>query len=389
VLEASYHWTGEKIRVTARLVDVRNGSVLRIYEGEGYCADLFTAQDIVSEKVAGTLLKDLTGEERKLLAKRYTENTRAYFLYVRGLQYYDQRTRDSIEKARQYFRQAIDLDPNYSLAYTGLTQVYSACANLYIYPPKEVMPKAKAAAEQALRLDDSLAEAHTALAITIYYGDWNFKAVEKEYKRALELDQNSAITYRVYAHFLKNMGRFDEALEANQRSLMLDPRSITSQRDRGMFLYQARRYDEAIEQCQRTIELDPTFLRNYHWLARAYADKGLYDQAVAAYLREEEVLDPKRATSLRVAYAVSGWRGYWQKQLNLYKEEAKRQLVSPIEFARIHARLEEKEQAIVWLEKAYDERDPALLMLNVDPEFRNLRSEPRFTKLLRDIGFSP
>jgi tetratricopeptide (TPR) repeat protein len=154
-----------------------------------------------------------------------------------------------------------------------------------------------------------------------------------------------------------------------------------------MFLYQALRYDEAIEQCQRTIELDSTFLLIYHWLAMAYADKGLYDQAVAAYLKE--VKDPEVATSLRTAYALSGWKGYWQKQLDLYRDDAKRRLVTPIAFARAYAQLGEKEQAIVWLEKAYDERAPVLLMLNVDPEFRSLRSEPRFTKLLRDIGFSP
>ena len=391
VLDASYHWTGEKIRVTARLIDVRSGSTFWTYECNEYCADIFTAQDIISDKVAVTLAQDLTVEKRKLLAKRYTENAQAFLLCAKGLHILDQNNPATLDTARQYFQQAIDLDPNYALAQIGLGRSYVWMSHLGVFPPREVWPKAKAAAEQALRLDNSLAEAHTAMAETLYYYDLDFEAAEKELQRALDLDPNSALTRSFYASFLKDMGRFDEAFAENQRALSLNPLSYKSKRDRVIFLYQARLYDQAIAECQKVIELDPTSFTIYDWLGAAYAQKGLYDQAVAAYLKSATYgrFGPEIEASLRTAYAVSGWRGYWQTVLDLKKKQAEHGYVRPYIFANIYARLGDKDQAIGWLEKAYVGRDVFMCTLKVEPRFDGLRSDPRFTDLLRRIGFKP
>ncbi len=303
--------------------------------------------------MARALVPKLTGEEQRRLAKHYTENTEAFLLYAKGRYLLDQRNPATHEKARQHFQQAIDRDPNYALAYAALSELYVAMSSLGTFPPKEVMPKARAAAEQALRLDNLLAEAHASLAETIKTYPRDFAGAEKEFKRAIGLDPNSVVAHRWYAVFLKSMGRFDEAIAENDRALTLDPLSLVEHRNRGMILYSARRYDQAIKQCQQALELDPNFYTIYRWLGGAYEQKGLYEQAADAHLKDRVFwkLSLETEAPLRAAYAASGWRGFWQKMLDLKKQQAKHEYVMPYIFAAIYARLGEKDQAFVWLER--------------------------------------
>jgi tetratricopeptide (TPR) repeat protein len=387
VLEASYHWTGERVRVTVRLMDVRDGASLWDYKCDEYCNDVFRAQDIISEKVTGALALKLTEEERKLLRKHYTENNEAYRLYLRGKYHLYRRTVPDNVKAAEYFQQAIDMDANYAAAYAGLADAYTSITLQGGRPPKDVLPKAKEALMRALEIDDLLAQAHFSMAL--FKGtDLDWSGAEKAYQRALELKPGDAATHAWYSVFLAALGRFDQALAECNRALEIEPLSSFANKNVGQILYQARRYDEAIEACNKAIELDPHFGTTYTWLAWSYEQKGLYDQSIEAIAKAYRY-PPEIAAALKEAYVKSGWKGYWRKRLELAQERAKGGFVQPSGFAAIYARLGENDQAIEWLEKAYEERDSWLFSLKEHPEWDSLRSDPRFKDLLRRLRLAP
>lgn len=238
---------------------------------------------------------------------------------------------------------------------------------------------------RALKIDKLLAEAHFSLGL-IKVTEWDWLGGEKEYKRALELNPGDAATHGWYALLLAPLGRFDQALAECNRALEIEPLSAFANKNVGQVLYHARRYDEAIEACKKTIELDPHFGTTYYWLGRAYEQKGLYDQALEAFLKP---YPPEIAAALKEAYRTSGWKGYWQKQLELAKERAKRGYVPTYTFAEIYARLGEKDQAFEWLEKAYEERNAFMVFLKELPDWDSLRSDPRFKDLLQRMRLAP
>jgi DNA-binding winged helix-turn-helix (wHTH) protein/TolB-like protein/Tfp pilus assembly protein PilF len=388
VLDGNFQKAEGRIRVTARLIKVDDGLSLWAGSFDEKDSDLFRLQDAIVERLAGALTLKLTGEEQQRLTKRYTENTESYLLYLKGRYHLERRTIADVEKSIDYFQQALAIDPQYALAYAGLAEAYPSLSVLGAMPAPTVMPQAKAAVAQALRLDDQLAEAYSTRGLikTIY--DWDFAGAEQDHQQALKLNSNSALAHRLYGHLLRTTGRFDEALTEFNRALTLEPLSLVANRDLGVNLYCQRQPDRAIEQFQKTIELDAGFATVYGFLERAYEAKGLNDQAVAADLKTFSLREDTTAVGvLKAAYQGSGWMGYWRKRLELVKAQAKPDsYVEPYQVALIYTRLGEKERAFEWLEKAYQERGFWLNFVKIEPLLDPLRTDARFADLLRRIG---
>ena len=382
VLDSTIQTEGGRVRVTARLVRVADGAVLWADNFEDKFTDLFAVQDSIAERVTDALALKLSGEERERLTKRYTENAEAYQLYLKGRYFSEKRTRDSITKGIEYFRQAIEKDPDYALAYAGLADSYMLLRRWASAPARDTVAHALAAAEKALRLDDSLAEAHIALGrVKEHSLDWS--GAGAEYRRAIELNANYETGHHLYAMHLAQMGRLDEAMAEIRRAQELDPLSLIINMEVGRIFLFMRQYDQAIAQYQKTLEIDPNFELARFNLGVAYEQKGMYEEAIAEYQK----IPRRELAPIGRAYALSGKRREAQRVLDELKEQSKTRYVSPVSMAVIHAGLGEHEQAIAWLEKALDGGDAdRLYFLGVQPTWDSLRSEPRFQDLLRRMG---
>lgn len=389
VLDGHIQRSGDRVRVSVQLISVEDGSTLWANTFDSKWTDMFTAQDSISEQTIRALALTLTGEEEKRLAKRYTQNVEAHQAYMKGRFWWNKRTKDGFKHAIEFFNEAIALDRNYALAYAGLADCYAIMSPNAMAGPKESYPKARAAATQALALDDQLAEVHASLAQITWLYDRDFPAAEVEFKRAIELDPNYLTAHQWYSVFLSCMTRHDEAISEAKRARELDPLSLPAIQDMSRAYYNARRYDEAIAAYQKALELNPQYYRLNSWLELAYEQKGLYDQAVEARLKALSLIPvkPEEITVRKEAYARSGWRGFWQKELELALARTERIYLFPYLMARIYIRLGEHDQAIKWLEEAYEERLDHLVLLKADPLFDPLRADRRFTDLLQRIGF--
>ena len=389
VLEGSIQRSGDRLRVTVRLLNVRDGSALWADKYDQKSTEVFVIQDTISERVAGALALKLGGERRKLLAKRYTENIEAYQLYVRGVYLRNQLTDEGLKKSIEYLQKAIELDPNYALAYAGLASSIAPQAYRGTMTAREVEMKNKQLISKALELDDTLAEAHAALAEVKLFLEWDWEGAEREFKRTLELNPNEPLAHLIYPALLSVMGRFEESIAISKRALEIDPLSPRACYALGkMYLY-AGRYDQFIEQSHKTLELFPgNGLINP---GQGYEQKGMYDQAVKEYLDWEGRVGmrPDETQALRQAHAVGGWRAYWQKRLELARAEEKQRPVQSVFLAELYARLGDNDQALDWLERAYEERHPSLIFLNLDPKWESLRTDPRFQSLLQHIRLAP
>ena len=384
---------GNALSVQAELVDASTGAQLWGEQYNRMVSDVLTVQQDISREIADKLRLRLTGEQRERLTRRYTEDTEAYQLYLKGRHHCNRRTEDEIDKGIEYFQQAIARDPSYAQAYAGLADAYTLTFFYGNRPPHECFPKAKAAAQRALELDDSLAEAHTALAYPTFIYDWKFAEAENEFRRAIKLNPNYATTHQWYGECLSALGRHEEALAEVKRAQELDPLSLIANTIVGLTLMRARRYDEALEQYQKAIAMDKSFAPAYDLLVSAYEQKGMYGEAIAAYeswsvLSDQESGDaaPQRAAALREAYREAGARGYWRKQIDQAVGDMKRHYVDPISVSAAFAHLGEKEQALAWLQKAFDARAEGLVYIKIDPAFDDLRSDTRFQDLLRRVG---
>ncbi len=389
VLESSFQRLGEKIRVTVRLVNVSDGSALWAYQCDEYCTDVFAAQDAITEKVARALMPELTGKERTLLAKRYTDKFEAYQLYVKGRYFWDKRTGEGMKKSIECFEQAIRLDPNYALAYAGLATTYTTGVYRELVPRAEADAKTETAARKALEIDEQLGEAHCALAV-LHYFNYEWAEGEREFQRAIELSPNYSTAHMWHSYFVIALGRFDEAIAEAKRAQEIDPLSLINNTQVGSPFYFMRRYDQAIAQYRKALEMDPNYGPTLGWLGQAYTQQGNYSeaivvnrQALAAYPRSKGYI-----TNLGYAYAVSGQRSEAIKLLDEMRERSKRGEDWTHSIALMYAGLGEKDQAIAWLEKAYQERT-IFVFIKVDPSFDNLRSDPRFQDLLRRMRLEP
>ena len=345
----------------------------------------------VAEAIADKLQAKLTGQEKDAISSHPTESSEAHQLYLKGRYFWNKRTADGLKTSISYFNQAIEKDPNYAPAYAGLALTYSSLGYNGMLPPKEAREKEEWAALKAMAIDDALAEAHVAMA-HLKVLDLNWSASEEECKRALELNPNSVEVQTIYANHLIVLGRFDESMLHLKRAQELDPLSLITGADIGFALYLSRQYDRAIEQFQKTIEMDPTFVAAHARLGWTYLAKGMYEEAIAE-LNKAVALDQrsKRSAVLGYAYAMAGKTDEAKKIVEELRELSKQpqRYVSPFDFALIYMGLGDKDQAFVWLEKTYEERPDILQHIKVSPRYDSLRSDPRFTDLLRRMKLGP
>jgi tetratricopeptide (TPR) repeat protein len=343
-------------------------------------------QEEIVRSVAYQLRLKLSGAEQQRLAKRYTENTAAYRLYLQGRYHYLQYNQAGLEKALEYFQQAIAADPNYALAYTGIADINAEFSGQYL-APSEAMPKAREAALKAMALDDTLAEARHSMAMIKWWGDWDWPGAEREFRRALELNPNAAWTYMYYADFLMRLKRFDESLAVARRGHDLDPLSAPGNDVLCKALFYLGRCGQAVEQMRKTLELNPNYAAGHEVIARCFARQGQYEQAIAE-MRQMVAIYPhtRLLAAMGSLYGIAGRRDEALQELAELKRRAGLQRVSQVYLARVYAGLGDKERALDLLYQGYAERSDHLLVIGIDPDFDGLRSEPRFVDLLRRVG---
>ncbi|HKC62811.1 MAG TPA: tetratricopeptide repeat protein, partial [Pyrinomonadaceae bacterium] len=377
---------GDNLIIKTELVDALDGSQLWGEQYKRKSADIFEVQEEISKEISEKLRIKLSGEEKKLLAKRYTDNTEAYRLYLQGRFCMSKMTKDALNNAIKYFQQAIAIDPEYALAYAGLADVYYSLSSAHL-PPNEAMPKARGAVEQALHIDDSLAEAHASLALVKGFYEWDWAGAESEYRRAIELNPGYASAHHWYGWSLALIGRLDEAIAEIKQASELDPLSLEINTDLGLSFLFAREFERAIEQFEKVIEMDPNFIWTHFFMGWAEEQRGNYRAAISEFQKTAQLDDsPLIMAALGHTYAASGERDKALRVLEEMKELQKARHVSSYHFAIMHAALGDRDEALEWLAKSYNAREEALAWLKVDPRLDTLRTDPRFIALQRRVG---
>jgi tetratricopeptide (TPR) repeat protein len=386
VLEGSVRKAENKLRITVQLVNVIDGYPLWSEKYERDQEDIFALQDDISLAIIDKMQLKLLGEEREQLVKRHTENLEAYLLYMQGRYFWNKRTGEGMRKGMEYFEQAIENDPTFTLAYIGLADSYSTLSFYGILPPKDTFPKAKALAKKALGMDDTLAEVHTSLAWISFAYDWEWTNAEMGFTKAIELNPDYVTAHHWYAGYLASIGRFDEAISEIKRTLELDPLSIRQHTELGNYFDWAGRSDEAIEQLNKALEMDPNYGLAYFHLGHTYKHTGLYDEAIEAFQKAIELGISLAVSELGSVYARSGEVDKAEKIIHELEERSKQEYVPKISIAEIYGALGEMDKAFEWYNKAYEERDSLMFLLKTWPGFNNIRSDPRYTALLKKIG---
>lgn len=381
----------DRLIVRTELVDTSDGAQLWSGQFNRPLADVFVIEEELSREISEQLRLKLTGEEKQRLIKRYTENSDAYQAYLKGRYYWNQRTPPSLKKAIESFEQAIAFDPNYALAWAGIADSYSIIGIYSAVSPRIAMARAKSAALRALELDETLAEAHTALAGALIWFDWNWEESEREFKRAIELNPASAYARHWYASvYLTATGQFDEALAQELRARELEPLSLVINTHLGWIDYHARRYEQAVAYYQHALELDPQFVPARFYLGLAYVQEGRFDEAITE-LRHALELSRRGAMILGGLGYACARHGARDKALALLDElhhSATDKYIAPFYPAMIHLGLGETDQALEWLEKSFTERFCWLVWLGTEPMYDGIRHDPRFIDLLRRVGLT-
>ena len=387
---------GDDLSVSAELVDAREDKQLWGEQYSRKLADIASVQQEIASAISGNLGLRLTSEEKTRLAKSSATNPEAYQLYLRGRYHTNQTTGAELTKGIEYFKQAIEKDPGYALAYAGMADAYSALGGGWAYlPPSDSFPKAKAAAMKALELDDTLAEAHAALAYAVFFADWDWPSTEREFKRAIELNPNSALSHARYAVCLITRLRFNESIAEAQRAQELDPLSPDIVSELGIIYFVGRQYDEAIAQFQKALDLNPNIPVVRATLGMAFAMKRMYPQALAEYDKipnEDKVTAAGNqfvAGTLGWIYAVSGRRTDALKIAQEFRELSTHAYVDFYWSAVVYAGLGDKDEAFRLLEKSYQEHSAGIPYLAVDPFWYGMHSDPRYADLLRRMGLPP
>lgn len=389
VLTGSVKQIGDDLVISVRLDDARTNQHIW---GEQYVRklkDVLSVQNEIAQEVTSNLRLKLSGADEQKLAKKYTQNTEAYQLYLKGNYEWNKHTQVDTQKAIEYYNQALEIDPNYASAYAGLSQSYGFLGNVYM-PPNENFPKAKAYAAKALALDETLAHAHGAMGAVRLFYDWDWAEQEKEFKRAQELEPGNGDAHQLYAAYLETAGRFDEALLEAKKAEDIDPLSAMFASEVAITQYFARQYDDAITQFEKTLNLEPHYADAYQYLGQAYEQKKMYAQAIATYQNgiSQTERSPALISSLGHAYALSGDRNGAARSVAELRELSKQRYVSPYWTAVVYAGLGNKDEAFAWLEKAFQDRASLLIWLKVEPQFDPLRTDPRFDDLLARIGLN-
>jgi eukaryotic-like serine/threonine-protein kinase len=382
---------GDGLNVQAELVDVTEISQLWGRQYSRKFSDILTIQEEIAREVSTKLRLRPTVEQNKRLAKRSTENTEAYQAYLKGRYYWNRRTEQTLKRAVEYFQQAIDKDPDYALAYAGLADCYAVYTSYQVEAPRESGTKARTAAIQAVKIDETLAEPHASLGMTLMQYDWDWAGAEREFLRSIELDPKYPTAHNWYGIYLGSTGRAEQAVASQRRAQQLDPLSLIINTGAGWELYFARRHQEAIEQIRKTLDMDPTFARGHWFLGLAYEQEAMYREAIAEFQKAFDLSEgsPSMLGSLGHAYALSGNLEKARQALAHLQELSKRRYVPPFDPAVIYAGLGDKERAFEWLEKAFEDRSWGMVRLKVDPRFDRLHADPRFASLLRRMGLEP
>jgi len=381
IVEGSVLRSGNTVQVTARLLNAKNDSQLWSQSYQRELRDLLTLQRELAFTIANEINLKLSPQDQERLKTPRPVDAAAQEAYLKG-NYLSSGTYDQRKKARQYYEQAISVDPNFAPAYAGLADSYWSTPDR---PAQEVMPKAKQNALKALALDDSLAQAHTALASILFYGDWDWDGADREFNRALVLNPSDAEARRIYSVFLSAMTRYDQAHIEIVAAQALDPLSAYNDTTAGWTYYCARQYTQAAQQCQKALELEPNFDGAHACLGYSYLGNGSFPQAINEFQKALDLSggDAVRAVWLGRAYAQAGDRTNALKILTRLQDQFKRTYVPPYFIATLYTALRDNDQALVWLEKAYTERDLYLAWIRFDPAVDPLRSDPRFQALQR------
>lgn len=390
IVEGSVLQSEQKVRITVELFEGKTEKQLWAQDYERDLRDVLALQGEVADAIAREIQVKLTPQERNRLAQPRQVDPEAYLAYAHGRYYWNRRTPDGLRKSVGYFQEAIAKDASYAPAHAGLADALSLLGSTGsdVLPPNQVMPKAKSAAEQAVKLDDKLAEGHASLGYVKLSYDWDLGAAEREFKRAIELNPGYATAHHWYAHYFLAKGQPEQALTEIHQAEVSDPFSFIINMGVGWFLYHARRYDEAIERYHSTLELNPDLSMNYCALGMALVQKRLYKEAQAEFEKAQHYPGSAAFVQANVAAtnALSGQAAEARKDLEAIQSLAQHQYVPAIYLAAIHTSLGERDKAIQWLQKAFAERSDYMVYLKTEPAFDTLRDDRRFRELLDRIG---
>jgi TolB-like protein/DNA-binding winged helix-turn-helix (wHTH) protein/Flp pilus assembly protein TadD len=382
IVEGTVTRSADRLRVDAQLIEANTDRHFWARSYERKVGDAVALQTDLARAIADEIQAKLTPQEQSRLLRTESVDPETYELYLRGRYFWNKRTDASLVKSIDYFQQAIQRNPQFAPAYAAMAEAYVI---RYDLPPEESSSKAKAAARAALQMDDSLAEAHSALALSLYSYDWDWAGAENEFRRALTLNPNYAIAHQWYAQYLRTMGRQDAAIEELKRAQELDPLSLDIAAGSGRY---GKQYDLIIENNHKKLELEPNFPDAYMRLGRAYALKGMYRDAIAAYQKARELSGgaPNALSGLGYTYGISGKRAEALRILGELKGLSKSKYVSPYYIANVYVGLGEKDPAFDWLQKAVTDHSIPLPQLRTEEELASLRSDPRYRELLNRIG---
>jgi TolB-like protein/Tfp pilus assembly protein PilF len=389
VLDGSVQKVEDKVRVIAKLIDIADESIIWTDQFDPEQEDIFTILDKISMTIVNELEVNLLGGEKTKIIKRYTEDPEAWRLYSQGRYHWNKRTKDGLETAIDYLNLAIKQDPSYALAHAGLADCYNFLGFYGYREPNEVFPKGKEQAQKALSIDNTLAAAHISLAWVLLFYEWDWKCAESKFKQTIDLNPDYATAHASYKNFLLIMERYDEALIEIKRAQKLDPGSNIINTDVGYPYFYMHQYDQAIKEFQNAISMDERFWRPHWDLARAYLQKEMYGDALEEIQKASDLLKrwhPVIESFRGIAYARMGKGEEAQQVLNSLSERSKKEYVPPFALAILCFALQENDQGFDWLNKAYKRHDPMLPFLKIEPYYDPVRSDPRFTDILKDIG---
>ena len=378
---------GDRLIISSALIDARTNRNLWGEQYDRHFSDVLAVQQDITSAISARLRERLSGESKKqLVSKGGTNDPEAYQLYLKGRFYWQKRTRDSLEKSKEFLNQAIEKDPNYALAYVGLAEYYYVLADYAPVPSAAQTPKARAAAQKALAIDGSLAEAHAVLG-GASQDLWEWDAAEREYRRALELDPNNSNARHWYGLFLARMGRFDDAIAQYKHALGLDPLNLTLNMNLAGIYADKGQYDQALDQFKKTLEIDPNYASAHDNLSHLYRDLGKYELWLEEWKKgatlNKDQDDLSICEEVARVYAKSGFRSAQIRNVELIKQLAQRRYFDPAVIAYESALLGDKEQVFFWLEKAYSEKSGSLQFIKVVKPLEPFRSDPRYIDLLK------
>jgi adenylate cyclase len=389
ILEGSLRKQGNKMRITVQLINIEDGYHLWSERFECELDNIFAIQDAIALAITEKLKVTLRIDEKKLITKTYTLNPDAYQLYMKGRYYWNKRETKDIQASIKYFEEAIAIDPDYALAWAGLSDAYNVMSEYGKHRKRDVFPKAKAAVHRALELDNELAEAHVSLGLLLMLDEWDWVNSGKEYKIGLELNPQYATGHHWYGEWLMYLGRFDEAIKELTLAEELDPLSLAIAKDKGLVLYYCRHFDEAIEQVKKSLTMSPKFSNGHRILSMAYQGKKMYDEAIAENALWEEQIGKDLLTTSSYAQilSASGQPEEAKKIIDQFTEEDIQSMIDIRNLALIYGDLGDNDTAFNYLEKSFERRQISLSSIKIDPKFDKLRKDPRFDEFVKKIQF--